>query len=244
MQIIPAMDIISGKCVRLSKGDFSSQKIYNDNPVDVAKAFEDAGLTRLHMVDLDGAKAGEIANLSVLEAVAKSTGLSIDFGGGIKNIHDAKSVFDAGADIITVGSMAVKNPSLIKEWILEFGAGKILVGADVLDGEIKISGWLEDSGVDVFVFLKRMQDIGVKTVFCTDISKDGMMEGPSLILYKEIIRRLPGLNLIASGGVSSKEDLILLREAGCEGAIIGKAFYEGAISLEELSILNHLEKSK
>ena len=242
MQIIPAMDIISGKCVRLSKGDFSSQKIYSDNPVDVAKAFEDAGLTRLHMVDLDGAKVGKIANLSVLEAVAKSTGLKIDFGGGIKNIHDAKSVFDAGADIITVGSMAVKNPSLIKEWVTEFGAEKVLVGADVLDGEIKISGWLEDSGVDIFVFLKRMQDIGVKTVFCTDISKDGMMEGPSLILYKEIIRRLPGLNLIASGGVSTKEDLILLNEAGCEGAIVGKAFYEGAISLEELSMLDQKEK--
>ena len=242
MQIIPAMDIISGKCVRLSKGDFSSQKIYSDNPVDVAKAFEDAGLTRLHMVDLDGAKVGKIANLSVLEAVAKSTGLKIDFGGGIKNIHDAKSVFDAGADIITVGSMAVKNPSLIKEWVIEFGAEKVLVGADVLDGEIKISGWLEDSGVDIFVFLKRMQDIGVKTVFCTDISKDGMMEGPSLILYKEIIRRLPGLNLIASGGVSTKEDLILLNEAGCEGAIVGKAFYEGAISLEELSMLDQKEK--
>jgi phosphoribosylformimino-5-aminoimidazole carboxamide ribotide isomerase len=238
MQIIPAMDIISGKCVRLSKGDFSSKKIYSENPVDIAKSFEDAGLTRLHMVDLDGAKAGKMANLNVLEAVAKSTDLIIDFGGGIKTLMDAKSVFNAGADIITVGSVSVKNPSLIKEMILEFGAEKLLVGADVLDGEIKISGWLEDSGVDIFVFLKRMMDIGIRTVFCTDISKDGMMEGPSLILYKEIIRRLPGLNLIASGGVSTKEDLILLSEAGCEGAIVGKAFYEGAISLEELSMLN------
>ncbi len=238
MQIIPAMDIISGKCVRLSKGDFSSKKIYSENPVDIAKSFEDAGLTRLHMVDLDGAKAGKMANLNVLEAVAKSTDLIIDFGGGIKTLMDAKSVFNAGADIITVGSVAVKNPSLIKEMILEFGAEKLLVGADVLDGEIKISGWLEDSGVDIFVFLKRMMDIGIRTVFCTDISKDGMMEGPSLILYKEIIRRLPGLNLIASGGVSTKEDLILLSEAGCKGAIVGKAFYEGAISLEELSMLN------
>ncbi len=238
MQIIPAMDIISGKCVRLSKGDFSRKKIYSENPVDIAKSFEDAGLTRLHMVDLDGAKAGKMANLNVLEAVAKSTDLIIDFGGGIKTLMDTKSVFNAGADIITVGSVAVKNPSLIKEMILEFGAEKLLVGADVLNGEIKISGWLEDSGVDIFVFLKRMMDIGIRTVFCTDISKDGMMEGPSLILYKEIIRRLPGLNLIASGGVSTKEDLILLSEAGCEGAIVGKAFYEGAISLEELSMLN------
>ncbi len=243
MQIIPAMDIISGKCVRLSKGDFSSKKIYNDNPVDVAKSFEDAGLTRLHMVDLDGAKAGKMSNLNVLEAVASSTDLIIDFGGGIKTLTDAKSVFNAGGDIITVGSMAVKNPSLIKEMILDFGAEKILVGADVLDGEIKISGWLEDSGVDIFVFLKRMLDIGIKTVFCTDISKDGMMEGPSLILYKEIIRRLPGLNLIASGGVSTKEDLILLSEAGCIGAIVGKAFYEGAISLKELSLLNKQSKN-
>lgn len=242
MQIIPAMDIISGNCVRLSKGDFASQKIYNDNPVDVAKSFEDSGLTRVHMVDLDGAKAGKIANLNVLEAVANSTELIIDFGGGIKTLMDAKSVFNAGADIITVGSMAVKNPSLVKEMILEFGAEKILVGADVLDGEIKISGWLEDSGVDIFVFLKRMVDIGVQTVFCTDISKDGMMEGPSLILYKEIIRRLPSLNLIASGGVSKKEDLILLSEAGCKGAIVGKAFYEGAISLDELSMLNQPNK--
>ena len=242
MQIIPAMDIISGKCVRLSKGDFSTKKIYSDDPVDIAKSFEDAGLTRLHMVDLDGAKAGSITNLSVLESVAKNTGLVIDFGGGVKTMSDAKRVFDAGAEIVTVGSMAVKDPGLIKEWIIEFGADKILVGADVLDGEIKISGWLEDSGVDIFIFLKRMVDIGVETVFCTDISKDGMMEGPSLILYKEIMRRFPALNLIASGGVSTKEDLVLLNEAGCKGAIVGKAFYEGAISLEELSMLNQTNK--
>ena len=242
MQIIPAMDIISGKCVRLSKGEFSTQKIYSDHPVDIAKSFEDAGLTRLHMVDLDGAKAGSISNLNVLESVAKNTGLIIDFGGGVKTTNDAKSVFDAGASIVTVGSIAVRNPSLVKEWIVEFGAEKLLIGADVLDGEIKISGWLEDSGVDIFIFLKRMVDIGIKTVFCTDISKDGMMEGPSLILYKEIMRRFPTLNLIASGGVSTKEDLILLNEAGCVGAIVGKAFYEGAISLEELSRLNQINK--
>lgn len=242
MQIIPALDIISGKCVRLSKGEFSTQKIYSDNPLDIAKSFEDAGLTRLHMVDLDGAKAGSITNLKVLESVAKNTNLTIDFGGGVKTLDDAKSVFDAGAAIVTVGSMAVKDPGLIKEWIEEFGADKILVGADVLDGEIKISGWLEDSGVDIFIFLKRMVDIGIETVFCTDISKDGMMAGPSLILYKEIMRRFPTLNLIASGGVSTKEDLVLLNEAGCVGAIVGKAFYEGAISLEELSLLNRINK--
>ena len=236
------MDIISGKCVRLSKGEFSTQKVYSDNPVEIAKSFEDAGLTRLHMVDLDGAKAGSIANLNVLESVAKTTNLIIDFGGGVKTTNDAKSVFNAGAAIVTVGSMAVKNPSLIKEWIVEFGAEKILVGADVLNGEIKISAWLEDGGIDIFVFLKRMTDIGVETVFCTDISKDGMMEGPSLILYKEIMRRFPILNLIASGGVSTKEDLVLLNEAGCVGAIVGKAFYEGAISLEELSMLNKMNK--
>ena len=242
MQIIPAMDIISGKCVRLSKGDFSSQKIYSDNPVEVAKSFEDAGLTRLHIVDLDGAKAGQIANLNVLEEVSKNTGLIIDFGGGIKTLHDAESVYNAGANIVSVGSMAVKNPALVKEMILAFGSEKILVGADVLEGEIKIGGWLEDGGVDIFIFLNRMVDIGIKSIFCTDISKDGMMQGPSLVLYKEIIRRLPSLNLIASGGVSKKEDLILLREAGCEGAIVGKAFYEGAISLEELSKINLMGK--
>ena len=236
------MDIISGKCVRLSKGEFSTQKIYSDNPLEIAKSFEDAGLTRLHMVDLDGAKAGKMANLKVLETVAQNTGLIIDFGGGVKTLTDAKSVFAAGASIVTVGSIAVRNPSLIKEWIEEFGAEKILVGADVLDGEIKISGWLEDSGVDIFVFLKRMVDIGIETVFCTDISKDGMMAGPSLILYREIKRRFPTLHLIASGGVSTSEDLVLLREAGCQGAIVGKAYYEGAISLEELSLLNQTTK--
>lgn len=236
------MDIISGKCVRLSKGEFSTQKVYSDHPVEIAKSFENAGLTRLHMVDLDGAKAGSITNLNVLETVANNTGLIIDFGGGVKTMKDAKRVFEAGAAIVTVGSMAVKDPGSIKEWIVEFGAGKILVGADVLNGEIKISGWLEDSGVDLFIFLKRMVDIGVETVFCTDISKDGMMEGPSLILYKEIMRSFPTLNLIASGGVSTKGDLVLLSEAGCKGAIVGKAFYEGAISLEELSILNQTNK--
>src|SRR5690606_17782793 len=185
---------------------------------------------------------GKIVNLNVLESVAESTGLMIDFGGGVKTLTDAKSVFNAGASIVSVGSMAVKNPSLIKEWILEFGPEKILIGADVLDDEIKISGWLEDSGVDIFIFLKRMLDIGVETIFCTDISKDGMMGGPSLILYREIMRRFPALNLIASGGVSTKEDLVLLNEAGCKGAIVGKAFYEGAISLEELSMLNQTTK--
>ncbi|MEO6681389.1 MAG: 1-(5-phosphoribosyl)-5-[(5-phosphoribosylamino)methylideneamino]imidazole-4-carboxamide isomerase [Ginsengibacter sp.] len=242
MQIIPAMDLIDGKCVRLSKGEFSSQKIYNDNPVDVAKSFEDAGLTRVHMVDLDGAKAGHLMNLNVLESVASKTQLIIDYGGGIKTFNDANSVFSAGAAILTVGSLAVKNTTLLKELIQEFGAEKILVGADVLNGEIKISAWLEDGGIEMFIFLKKMVDIGVTTVFCTDISKDGMMEGPSLLLYKEIMRRFPKLNLIASGGVSNEDDLISLRDAGCHGAIVGKAFYEGAITLGQLSEINHFDK--
>lgn len=243
MQIIPAMDIISGKCVRLSKGDYSTKKVYSDNPLDMAKAFEDAGLKRLHIVDLDGAKAGSITNIKVLESVANGTHLTIDFGGGIKTIEDAKSVYNAGADIITLGSIAVKSPELVGEWIEKFGADKILIGADVLNKKIKIGGWLEDGGIDIMVFLESMIGMGVENVFCTDISKDGMMEGPSTDLYKEIIHHFTFLNVIASGGVSGLKDLYMLKEAGCSGAIVGKAYYEGAISLEELSLINGPEKN-
>lgn len=243
MQIIPAMDIISGKCVRLSKGDFSTKKVYSDNPLDTAKAFEDAGLERLHIVDLDGAKAGSITNLKVLESVANGTHLTIDFGGGIKTIADAKSVYNAGAAMLTLGSIAVKSPELVGEWIETFSADKILIGADVLNRKIKIGGWLEDGGTDILVFLESMIGMGVENVFCTDISKDGMMEGPSTDLYKEIIRHFTFLNVIASGGVSGLKDLYMLKEAGCSGAIVGKAYYEGAISLEELSLFNRAGKN-
>ncbi len=238
MTIIPAIDIISGKCVRLTKGDYAQQKIYNDNPVEVAKQFEDAGIQRLHIVDLDGAKAGKIINLKVLEAIANATNLTIDFGGGVKNINDAASIFNAGAAMVTIGSMAVKHPELLEEWLMEFSAEKFLIGADVLDEKIKISGWLEDGGINIFEFIGKMIALGANNIFCTDISKDGVMQGPSIDLYKEIMVQHPEINLIASGGVSNMEDVKALKAIGCAGVIIGKAIYEGNITLKELSITN------
>jgi phosphoribosylformimino-5-aminoimidazole carboxamide ribotide isomerase len=234
MIIIPAIDIINGKCVRLTKGDYAQQKIYNENPVEVAKQFAGAGLERLHIVDLDGAKAGKIINLSVLEAIASATGLVIDFGGGIKNINDVASILNAGASMATIGSLAVKHPELLEEWLMEFGAGKFLIGADVLDGKIKISGWLEDGGIDIFSFIGKMIGLGVTNIFCTDISKDGAMEGPSVELYKQIMEQHPEINLIASGGVTTMDDVKELKAIGCSGAIIGKAIYEGNITLQQL----------
>lgn len=238
MTIIPAIDIINGKCVRLTQGDYAQQKIYNDNPVEVAKQFADAGLQRLHIVDLDGAKAGKIINIAVLEAIAKATDLVIDFGGGIKNIGDVERVFDAGAQIATIGSLAVKHPELMEEWLMEFGADKFLIGADVLDNKIKIGGWLEDSGIDIFEFIGKMIGLGATNIFCTDISKDGAMQGPSIELYKKIMEQHPEINLIASGGVSKLEDVVELKSIGCSGAIIGKAIYEGNISLAQLININ------
>lgn len=238
MTIIPAIDIIDGKCVRLTHGDYSRQKVYNDNPVEVAKQFENAGITRLHMVDLDGAKAGAIINLKVLEAVASQTKLLIDFGGGIKKITDVENVFNAGASIATIGSLAVKHPELLEEWLMEFGADKFLIGADVLDEKIKISGWLEDGGMNVFDFIGKMIGLGVTNIFCTDISKDGAMKGPSIDLYKNVMAEHPEINLIASGGVTTMEDVIKLKETGCTGAIIGKAIYEETIALNELVTLH------
>ncbi len=238
MVIIPAIDVINGKCVRLVKGDYSKQKIYNDNPLDAAKAFADAGLQRLHIVDLDGAKAGKIQNLKVLESIAANTNLIIDFGGGIKNIEDVNAVFNAGASIITLGSIAVKKSDLIEEWIMEFGADKILIGADVLNEKIKISGWLEDGGITIFNFIGDMLAKGAINIFCTDISKDGMMEGPSVNLYKKLLTEFPRIKLVASGGVNSVDDVKQLKDIGCAGVIIGKAIYEGKISLKELSIIN------
>lgn len=238
MTIIPAIDLINGKCVRLTKGDYAQQKIYNEHPLEVAKQFEDAGITRLHMVDLDGAKAGSIINLKVLETVASQTMLVIDFGGGIKKINDIESVFNAGAAIATVGSIAVKHPELLEEWLMEFGADKFLVGADVLDEKIKISGWLEDGGINIFSFIGKMIGLGVTNIFCTDISKDGAMQGPSIELYKKIMEEHPEIKLIASGGVTNFDDVIKLKEIGCNGVIIGKAIYEGNITLKQLSNFN------
>lgn len=238
MTIIPAIDIINGKCVRLTKGDYTQKIVYNDHPVEVAKQFADAGLERLHIVDLDGAKAGKIINLDVLEAIASATDLKIDFGGGVKNITDVGKIFDAGATMVTLGSLAVKHPELLEEWLIEFGADKFLIGADVLDENIKISGWLEDGGINIFDFISKMMGLGVSNIFCTDISKDGAMQGPSIELYKKIIATYPELNLTASGGVSNLEEVLLLKEIGCAGAIIGKAIYEGKITLEALKTIN------
>lgn len=237
MTIIPAIDIINGKCVRLTKGDYAQKKIYNDSPVDVAKQFADAGIERVHLVDLDGAKAGKIVNLAVLEAIAAATNLVIDFGGGIKNINDVANVFSAGAAMATIGSVAVKHPEILEEWLIEFGANKFLIGADVLNGKIKISGWLEDGGIDIFTFIGKMIGLGAANIFCTDISKDGAMEGPSVELYKQIMEQHPEINLIASGGVTNINDVIELKAIGCSGAIIGKAIYEGNISLQQLTML-------
>ena len=238
MIIIPAIDIIDGKCVRLTNGDYKQQIIYNENPVEVAKQFEDAGITRVHIVDLDGAKAGKIINLKVLENITAATNLVIDFGGGVKNIADVSNIFNAGATLVTIGSLAVKHPELLEEWLMEFGTDKFLIGADVLDNKIKISGWLVDGGIDVYDFIGKMMSLGVTNIFCTDISKDGAMEGPSTKLYQQIMEEHPEINLIASGGVSNFDDVLALKEIGCKGAIIGKAIYEGKITLEQLVNLN------
>lgn len=238
MIIIPAIDIIQGKCVRLTKGDYDQKIVYNDNPVEVAKQFEAAGITRLHMVDLDGAKAGSIVNLKVLEKVAASTELVIDFGGGVKTIQDVSNISNAGASMVTIGSLAVKQPALLEEWLLEFGTDRFLVGADVLEGKIKISGWLEDGGINIFDFIGKLLSLGVTNIFCTDISKDGAMEGPSVDLYKKIMEQYPEIKLIASGGVSELNDLLVLDALGCQAAIVGKAIYEGKVPLNPMKDLN------
>ena len=233
MRIIPAIDIIDGKCVRLSKGDYDTKKIYNENPVEVAKEFEDFGIQYLHLVDLDGAKAKKIINQKVIENIAKNTNLIIDFGGGIRSEEDLQKVFDSGAKKVTLGSIAVVNPELCLAWLDKFGAEKLILGADCLDRKIKTSGWLENSETDVVDFIKEYQKKGFREVVCTDISKDGMLQGPSTALYQEIIENST-IELIASGGISNIEDVQKMKEIGCAGTIIGKAIYEGRISLEDL----------
>lgn len=234
MHIIPAIDIIDGKCVRLTQGDYAQKKIYNENPLEVAQQFEAAGITRLHLVDLDGAKAKHIVNASVLESIAHTTNLQIDFGGGIKTDEDAQIAFDAGAKQITGGSIAVTHPATFLGWMEKFGAKKIILGADIKDGHIAINGWQEKSNLELFAFLKDYISKGVQTVICTDISKDGLLQGSSIDLYKKILKEFPALQLIASGGVANIEEVKQLQDIGCYGAIIGKAIYEGRISLEEL----------
>ena len=233
MKIIPAIDIIDGKCVRLSKGDYDTKKIYNENPVEVAKEFEDFGIQYLHLVDLDGAKAKKIINQKVIENIAKNTNLIIDFGGGIRSEEDLQKAFDSGAKKVTLGSIAVVYPELCLVWLEKFGAEKLILGADCLDRKIKTSGWLENSETDVVDFIKEYQKKGFKEVVCTDISKDGMLQGPSTALYQEIIENST-IELIASGGISNIEDVQKMKEIGCAGTIIGKAIYEGRISLEDL----------
>jgi phosphoribosylformimino-5-aminoimidazole carboxamide ribotide isomerase len=234
MTIIPAIDIIDGKCVRLTKGDYARQIVYNEDPLEVARQFEAAGIERLHIVDLDGAKAGKIINLNILEKISGATNLVIDFGGGVKTIADVSNIINAGAAMVTIGSLAVKHPELLEEWLMEFGAQRFMIGADVLDGKIKISGWLEDGGIDIFAFIGQVLSLGVVNIFCTDIAKDGVMEGPSIGLYKQIIQEHPEVNLVASGGVSNINDVMMLKEIGCTGVIIGKAIYEGKVSLKDL----------
>lgn len=234
MQIIPAIDIIDGKCVRLTQGDYGQKTIYNEKPLEVAKEFEAAGLTRLHLVDLDGAKAGSIKNWKVLESIAANTSLVIDFGGGIKKEEDVTIVFNSGAALATIGSLAVKNETLFVQWLLQFGADKFLLGADVKDEKIAVGGWLETTDINIYDFIKKYIGHGVKQIFCTDVSKDGKLEGPSTVLYQNIITRFPDLYFIASGGVSSFADLNELEKIGCSGAIVGKAIYENRISLDEL----------
>ena len=234
MEIIPAIDIIDGKCVRLTKGDFEKKVIYNDDPLEVAKSFEGVGIKRLHIVDLDGANWQPLKNIKILENISKNTSLIIDFGGGIKTVENVLRVFNAGASMVSVGSLAVKDPVLFFQMINQFGAEKFLPGADVLLKKIKIHGWKEETGIDVFDFITGIISKGINQVFCTDISKDGMMEGPSIDLYKEILSKFPSLHLIASGGISCFDDLIILKEIGCSGAIVGKAIYEGKVTLQQI----------
>jgi phosphoribosylformimino-5-aminoimidazole carboxamide ribotide isomerase len=234
MEIIPAIDIIDGKCVRLTHGDYSQKTVYNEQPLEVAKEFEDAGLRRLHLVDLDGAKAGQVRNWKVLETIAGKTSLVIDFGGGIKTDTDVDIVLNSGAQLATVGSIAVKDAGKFSDWLKQFGADKFLLGADVKNEKITISGWAEQTEIHIYDFIENNLQKGVQQIFCTDVSKDGVLNGPSLELYKSIVQKFPGLHFIASGGVSSLDDVYQLENIGCKGVIIGKAIYEGRISLSDL----------
>ncbi|MCC9070045.1 1-(5-phosphoribosyl)-5-[(5-phosphoribosylamino)methylideneamino]imidazole-4-carboxamide isomerase [Flavobacterium sp. F-65] len=234
MRIIPAIDIIEGKCVRLSKGDYNTKIIYNENPLEVAKSFEAHGIEYLHLVDLDGAKSSQIVNYKILEQIATKTSLKIDFGGGLKSDADLKIAFESGANQITGGSIAVKNRELFENWIVEYGADKIILGADANNEKVAVSGWLENSNEDLIPFIQNYQSKGIQYVICTDIAKDGMLEGPSFDLYAKILAEAKEIKLIASGGISTFDELPKLAELGCEGTIIGKAIYEGRISLKQL----------
>lgn len=236
MRIIPAIDIIDGKCVRLTKGDYNTKKVYNENPLEVAKEFEANGIQYLHLVDLDGAKSKHIVNHNILESIASKTNLKVDFGGGLKSDDDLRIAFECGANQITGGSIAANNPDVFLKWLETYGSKKIILGADCKDRKISTNGWLEASELDVVDFIKDYESKGIQYVICTDIAKDGMLQGTSNELYKEIISK-SNVKLIASGGVASMKDLELVKELGCEGAILGKAIYEGNITLKELSLI-------
>lgn len=235
IEIIPAIDIIDGKCVRLSQGDYNAKKIYNEDPLEVARMFEDAGICRLHLVDLDGAKAKRIVNLKVLEKIANETSLVIDFGGGVQSDSDIANAFNAGASMVTGGSIAVRNKELFSKWIDKYSSDKIILGADCKEYKIAVSGWQEETSLDVLPFIREYTKKGIYYVVCTDINKDGMLEGPSIKLYKEILTAFPDLYLIASGGIGSLQDILDLEKAGIPAVILGKAIYENKISLDELS---------
>lgn len=237
MRIIPAIDIIDGKCVRLTQGDYGRKTTYNDDPLEVAKGFEAAGLSHLHLVDLDGARSQKIVNHKVLEQIAGGTSLQVDFGGGLKSSADVKTAFECGARQVTAGSVAAKNPGLFRQWLKDYGPEKIILGADSREGKIAVDGWEASTDQLVSSFIRDYATEGVQYVIATDISKDGMLAGPALELYQQILQENPALKLIASGGISSIEDLKALQRIGCEGAIVGKAIYEGRISLQELQEL-------
>ena len=234
IEIIPAIDIIDAKCVRLSQGDYSQKKVYNENPVEVAKMFEDAGVKRLHLVDLDGAKQHHIVNYKVLESIASQTSLTIDFGGGLKSDDDLRIAFECGAEMVTGGSIAVKNPDIFNSWIEKYGSDRIILGADASHGKVAIAGWIETTELEVVDFIKGYQRKGVNKVISTDISKDGMLGGPSFDLYRKIMEECPGIYVIASGGVSQMQDIRKLAEMNVPGVIVGKALYEGKIQIKEI----------
>lgn len=236
MQIIPAIDIIDGKCVRLTEGDYSSKTEYAFSPLEMAKQYEEIGFKRVHLVDLDGAKAGNVINWKIVEEIASETNLSIDFGGGVKTMAEVKRILDLGVTYVTVGSIAAKQPNEFRSWLEIFGAEKFFLGADVRDQKIMTAGWLERTDIDLSELIEQYMNLGVNHFFCTDISKDGQLMGPATALYKQIIESFPDINLVASGGVSSLKDLIELKEIGCSGAIVGKAIYEGKIALQNLAM--------
>lgn len=242
MQIIPAIDIIDGKCVRLTEGDYQQKSVYGISPLDMAKTYEAHGIQRLHVVDLDGAKAGRVVNWQSIEQISAQTNLHIDFGGGVKTIEDVEQILSLGVQYVTVGSIAVKEPQIFAEWLERFGAHRFMLGADVKDGNIMVSGWMEASEMKLFPFLEQYVSKGVENVFCTDIAKDGKLEGPSIELYDSLKKNFPKTNIIASGGVSCMDDIYKLSEVHCDGVIIGKAIYENKISISQLE--QYINESK